>query len=90
MKTVKRTTHTLHRKASQPRFVHTTSPASRREKADYEIRPMRRSDVDGLYELLAENQWNMERDYLQCVFDTDPSGLVVVVTNDGQIIGKPL
>ena len=49
---------------------------------------MRHSDVDGLYQLLAENRWNMERDYLQCVFDTDPSGLVVVVTNDGKIIGK--
>ncbi|XP_070198892.1 holothin acyltransferase-like [Littorina saxatilis] len=48
---------------------------------------MRSSDIDGLYALLSENQWNMERDYLQCVFDTDPSGLVVVVTNDGQIIG---
>lgn len=49
---------------------------------------MRRSDIQGLYELLDENGWNMERSYLECVFNTDPSGLVIVQKDDGQIIGK--
>lgn len=57
------------------------------EKPNYEIRPMRRCDIQGLYDLTAENQWNMERAYLECIFNTDPSGLVVVVTDDGQVIG---
>lgn len=80
----------MHRRASQPRPLHTSSPVASplAKHVDYEVRAMRRSDVDGLYQLLAENRWNMERAYLQCVFDTDPSGLVVVVTNDGKIIGK--
>ncbi|CAC5390229.1 unnamed protein product [Mytilus coruscus] len=48
---------------------------------------MRRSDIQGLYELLAENKWNMEKSYLECIFNTDPTGLVVVVKDDGEIIG---
>ena len=48
---------------------------------------MKRSDIQGLYELLAENKWNMEKSYLECVFNTDPTGLVVVVKDDGEIIG---
>ena len=80
----------MHRRASQPRPIHTSSPVASQpaKHVDYEVRAMRHSDVDGLYQLLAENRWNMERDYLQCVFDTDPSGLVVVVASDGKIIGK--
>ncbi|KAK7477178.1 hypothetical protein BaRGS_00031563 [Batillaria attramentaria] len=60
---------------------------AQRQKVDYEIRQMRRGDLNGLYALLAENKWNMERDYLECVFDTDPSGLLVVLTEDGHVIG---
>lgn len=61
---------------------------SSKSDINYEIRPMRRSDIQGLYELLAENKWNMEKSYLECVFNTDPTGLVVVVKDDGEIIGK--
>lgn len=57
------------------------------EDINYEIRPMRRSDIQGLYELLDENGWNMEKSYLECVFNTDPSGLVIVEKDDGKIIG---
>ncbi|VDI63939.1 Hypothetical predicted protein [Mytilus galloprovincialis] len=60
---------------------------SSKSDINYEIRPMRRSDIQGLYELLAENKWNMEKSYLECVFNTDPTGLVVVVKDDGEIIG---
>ncbi|XP_063399227.1 uncharacterized protein LOC134683849 [Mytilus trossulus] len=60
---------------------------SKKSDINYEIRPMRRSDIQGLYELLAENKWNMEKSYLECVFNTDPTGLVVVVKDDGEIIG---
>ena len=49
---------------------------------------MRRCDIQSLYELTAENRWNMEKSYLECVFNTDPSGLVVVVLEDGTVIGK--
>lgn len=49
---------------------------------------MKRCDIQGLYELTAENHWNMEKAYLECVFNTDPTGLVVVVTEDGKVIGK--
>jgi len=49
---------------------------------------MRRCDVQGLYELTTENEWNMEKSYLECVYNTDPTGLVVVVTDDGQVIGE--
>jgi hypothetical protein len=48
---------------------------------------MRRCDIQGLYELTSKNQWNMEKAYLECVFNTDPSGLVVVVTEDNKVIG---
>ena len=51
---------------------------------------MRRGDIQSLYELLAENKWNMEKSYLECVFNTDPTGLVVVVKEDGQVIGEYL
>ncbi|XP_060561330.1 uncharacterized protein LOC132721096 [Ruditapes philippinarum] len=57
------------------------------EAPKYEVRPMRRCDIQGLYELTSENQWNMEKAYLECVFNTDPSGLVVVVTEDNKVIG---
>lgn len=30
----------------------------------------------------------MELSYLECVFNTDPSGLVVVVKDDGEVIGQ--
>ncbi|KAK3585404.1 hypothetical protein CHS0354_020116 [Potamilus streckersoni] len=53
----------------------------------YEIRPMRRCDIQGLYNLTSENNWNMEKSYLECIFNTDPSGLVIVVKNDGEVIG---
>ncbi|XP_069131610.1 holothin acyltransferase-like [Argopecten irradians] len=56
-------------------------------KMNYEVRPMRRSDIPPLYELLRANQWNMEKSYLECVFNTDPTGLVVVAKDDGEIIG---
>lgn len=49
---------------------------------------MKRYDIQGLHELTAENHWNMEKAYLECVFNTDPTGLVVVVTEDGKVIGK--
>lgn len=55
---------------------------------NYEIRQMKRSDIDQLYDLLAPNKWNVDKSYLECVFDTDPSGLIVVVKDDGEIIGK--
>nr|KAG5692358.1 hypothetical protein BaRGS_033223 [Batillaria attramentaria] len=74
---------------AQPIKLHhfrTLQSDAQRQKVDYEIRQMRRGDLDGLYALLAENKWNMERDYLECVFDTDPSGLLVVVTEDDHII----
>ncbi|XP_067656054.1 uncharacterized protein [Haliotis asinina] len=58
-----------------------------REVVGYEVRRMRREDIQGLYELTAANQWNMERDYLECIFDTDSSGLLVVVTPTGEVIG---
>jgi hypothetical protein len=51
---------------------------------------MKRSDIQSLYELLAENKWNMEKSYLECVFNTDPTGLVVVVKDDGELIGNVL
>lgn len=57
---------------------------------NYEIRQMKRSDIQGLYELLALNKWNMEKSYLECVFNTDPTGLVVVVKDDGEIVGQYL
>ncbi|KAJ8299762.1 hypothetical protein KUTeg_023822 [Tegillarca granosa] len=56
------------------------------EDINYEIRPMRRSDIQGLYELLDENGWNMEKSYLECVFNTDPSGLVIVEKDDASVI----
>lgn len=48
---------------------------------------MRRSDLPSLYALLAENKWNMKMPYLECVFNTDPTGLVVVVKDNGDVIG---
>lgn len=58
------------------------------EDIRYEIRSMRRSDLPSLYALLAENKWNMEMSYLECVFNTDPTGLVVVVKDNGEVIGQ--
>eukprot|EP00105_Crassostrea_gigas_P034149 XP_019918297.1 PREDICTED: uncharacterized protein LOC105317197 [Crassostrea gigas] len=52
----------------------------------YEIRPMKRADLPSLYALLAENKWNMEMSYLECDFHTDPSGLTVVVKDNGELI----
>ena len=49
---------------------------------------MKRSDIPSLYALLTLNKWNMELSYLECVFNTDPSGLVVVVKDDGEVIGQ--
>ena len=54
---------------------------------DYNIRSMRADDIPKLYNLLADNQWNMELDYLMCVFSADPSGLVVVEDEHENIIG---
>lgn len=54
----------------------------------YEIRSMKRSDLPSLYALLAENKWNMKMPYLECVFNTDPTGLVVVVKDNGEVIGQ--
>lgn len=48
---------------------------------------MKRADLPSLYALLAENKWNMEMSYLECVFNTDPTGLVVVVKDNGEVIG---
>lgn len=48
---------------------------------------MKRSDLPSLYALLAENKWNMKMPYLECVFNTDPTGLVVVVKDNGDVIG---
>ena len=53
----------------------------------YEIRQMKRSDTDAVYDLVNTIDWNIEESLLECVFDTDPSGLVVVVKDDGEIIG---
>lgn len=58
------------------------------EDIRYEIRMMKRSDIPSLYALLTLNKWNMELSYLECVFNTDPSGLVVVVKDDGEVIGQ--
>ena len=58
------------------------------EDIRYEIRMMKRSDIPSLYALLTLNKWNMEMSYLECVFNTDPSGLVVVVKDDGEVIGQ--
>lgn len=49
---------------------------------------MKRADLPSLYALLAENKWNMEMSYLECVFNTDPTGLVVVVKDNGEVIGQ--
>lgn len=49
---------------------------------------MKRCDIQPLYELLSANLWNMEKSYLECVFNTDPTGLVVVVKDDGELIGQ--
>nr|XP_034316400.1 uncharacterized protein LOC105317153 [Crassostrea gigas] len=57
------------------------------EDIRYEIRPLKRADLPSLYALLAENKWNMEMSYLECVFNTDPTGLVVVVKDNGEVIG---
>ena len=48
---------------------------------------MRRCDIDGLYKLTTANGWGMEKSYLECVFNTDPTGLIVVVTDEGEVIG---
>ncbi|XP_012938601.2 uncharacterized protein LOC106011920 [Aplysia californica] len=48
---------------------------------------MRADDLPKLHALLAENQWNMEMDYLSCVFSADPSGLLVVEDEEENIIG---
>lgn len=53
----------------------------------YEIRPMRRSDLPSLYALVNEVKWNIDLSYLEFVFNTDPTGLVVVVKDDGELIG---
>eukprot|EP00105_Crassostrea_gigas_P025290 XP_011445826.1 PREDICTED: uncharacterized protein LOC105341162 [Crassostrea gigas] len=53
----------------------------------YEIRPLKRADLPSLHALLAENKWYMEMSYLECVFNTDPSGLTVVVKDNGELIG---
>ncbi|KAK3585403.1 hypothetical protein CHS0354_020115 [Potamilus streckersoni] len=48
---------------------------------------MRRSDIQSLYELTSESGRNIEKSCLECVFDTDPSRLLVVVKDDGKVIG---
>ena len=65
-----------------------SNSSSNEEDVNYTIRPMRRCDIDGLYNLTTENAWNMEKSYLECVFNTDPTGLVVVVKDDGEVIGR--
>ena len=55
---------------------------------NYTIRPMKRCDIDSLYNLTTANQWNMEKSYFECIFNTDPTGLVVVVKDDGEVIGR--
>lgn len=54
----------------------------------YGIRPMRRSDIPSVYALVAEMEWNIEISYLEFVFNIDPTGLVVVVKDDGELIGE--
>lgn len=54
----------------------------------YGIRPMRRSDIPSVYALVAEMEWNIEISYLEFVFNIDPTGLVVVVKDDGEVIGE--
>lgn len=49
---------------------------------------MRRSDLPSLYALVNEMKWNIDLSYLEFVFNTDPTGLVVVVKDDGELIGK--
>lgn len=49
---------------------------------------MRRSDLPSLHALVNENNWNMDMSYLECVFNTDPTGLVVVVKDNGEVIGQ--
>ena len=71
-------------KIREPQFYfHSTE----NENVNYTIRQMRRCDIEGLYQLTTENGWGMERSYLECVFNTDPTGLIVVVTDDGEVIG---
>ena len=48
---------------------------------------MRRCDIDSLYKLTTDNGWGMEKSYLECIFNTDPTGLIVVVTDEGEVIG---
>ena len=59
-----------------------------KDDVNYTIRPMKRCDIDSLYDLTAANHWNMEKSYFECIFNTDPTGLVVVVKDDGEVIGR--
>lgn len=54
----------------------------------YGIRPMRRSDIPSVYALVVKMEWNIEISYLEFVFNIDPTRLVVVVKDDGELIGE--
>lgn len=53
----------------------------------YEIWFLKCVDLFSLYVFLVENKWNMEMLYLECVFNIDFIGLVVVVKDNGEVIG---
>ncbi|XP_005099523.1 uncharacterized protein LOC101858273 [Aplysia californica] len=64
-----------------------SSPVSTIKNVKYSIRSMQVEDIPKLHALLAENKWNMELDYLNCIFSTDPTGLLIVEDEQGNVIG---